>query len=564
MAATVVAHRPVNDSGSVDRDRHSGSASSSSTERTSSTIPTVSETTTNTSTTSSGKLRTAYGGDTKVGNGENQRTSEYQDDKAPVTAAAPMVSRSEGTFHGSVSATATEARHSQEASFDGSPTLNKIGAGGSQQSTPSRLRSQGKTSRLDQQQRQSRRWSSSRYQRYEDDDEDDDDSCADAQENTPIQYPPMSEDDREARSVEQNLERWATEEKLRRKAARSSKTATLHLAKTATASSTNLHPDSNSDLTRTPSKLAKRFSHLGRLHKADTHRDSIGSAGSSGEEHSSRSSQMSGSLRSASTLEDVPEHGDWGETDAHEERRRRKGKERVPSDGNPFSDTSSTSEHTVMGRSQSIKPTPKRPIVTPGRAPTIRHKAIENARKSSGAGTMPAIVATDTDQEELEIMEMEKARLRDPFRDASEGDVSGSEKEKGSKRWSSAHVVLQHGDDGYDVKATAPPHSPSSITPMRPSMLRKSTSDSRFNEIGLDDEGSPKGWPVEEEEEEIRSNQMRPQKGMSWRQGPNSRLPHDDEYGQGQRRKPWWSEWLCGCGDMQDPNEEQVGVSFGV
>lgn len=535
IMATAAAHPLVNGGTSADHDRHPGSASSSSTARTSATFQSVSDTTI--TTTSSGVPATASGGVIKADRGQSQAYRDDDDDDNDDNEGSE--NQSNARFDDPWDDSRSRAPEQVAKPVD--DHVSPITKGNS-------LR--GPSSPKFSAQQQSRRWSSSRYQRYEDDD-----SFTSAQEDTPIQYPPMSEDDKEARVIEQNLGRWAAEEKQRRKAARSSRASSVLLSGAGASPTASLSPATA--LTRTPSKLAKRFSQLGRPTLADVHRDSISSTGSSTEDQS----RISGSIRSArsadaSTLEDVPEVED-GAVDAQEERRRQKGKDRAPSDSNPFNDSSSSSENTVTERSRSLKPTARKPIVTPGRAPTIRHRAVENARRSGGTGRMPSIVATDTDQEEAENNRLQRATSSNPFSDAAER-AAGSEVDS-SGRPSGAHVVLQHGDDEYGGTMPPTPHSPRSAR-NRPSMLRKSTSSSRFNEVGLDDDGSPTGWPSEEEDTSFKPGQMGHQQRMSWRQHQSDRDGNVDEDEDGQRRKPWWTEWLCGCDTMQDPDEEQVSA----
>jgi len=227
------------------------------------------------------------------------------------------------------------------------------------------------------------------------------------------------------------------------------------------------------------------------------------------------SSKSGGSLRSQKDdfgVESIPELANQG---AKEAKRLVKGKGREES--NPFRDPSSDAT-----QRQSLRPTPRTPIVTPGRAPTIRHRAIEQARRTGESGRMPSIVATDAD-EEVEAVRHLQDLVIDPFQSASEMD----EQRRYAMARDSAKRTILDGDEGAPIMAPPPPPP-----------LRKSFSDSKFNEIGLDDENGSN------DSEEGGNTTPKPLDARS------------EEPQQAARRNTWWTEWLCGCGNVEGDGEQ--------
>lgn len=335
-------------------------------------------------------------------------------------------------------------------------------------------------------------------------------------EETPIQYPPVSEEDQEARAIEmvsdcpvptaerskvdfvyQNLGRWASEEKQRRKALRMSRT-----------SSTLGAPPS--------AKLTKRLSALSILGtgKGSTQRDlEAGSSPTSGDsvkQESAASGDSWGDLDRGQRSDVASSEGD------QDAKRAAKGKRREDSD--PFRDPSVGSS---LPRRPTGKPTARSPIVTPGRAPTIRHRAIERARETGETGQMPSIVATDADEEGEAVKQLQDMDIN-PFQSAAEVDEQRQLAMAREAARTAARTTILHGEEGYP--------------PSGRMQMRKSMSSSKFNEIGLDDAHT-----------------------VDWPEEADGSHPDGKHEARGARRIPWWSEWLCGCGREEDEEGEQMG-----
>ncbi|UZJ56841.1 hypothetical protein CBS101457_006161 [Exobasidium rhododendri] len=348
------------------------------------------------------------------------------------------------------------------------------------------------------------RWESSQYR-----DEDDPYSPI-VDEETSTQYPPVSEEDKEARAIKQNLERWAIEERQRRKALRTSRTGSMISPSTGT------------------NRMSKRLSAFSILGPG---KGTLEEQGTSIERHSTLLQRREGSTESGASWDSESKTQSSGSMDSLSERtidgdgearRAAKGKGRDAS--NPFQDPSSkeASTETSFQQRQSPKPTPRKPIVTPGKAATIRHRAIENARKTGGSGRMPSIVATDADEDAEAIRHLQNLVI-DPFQseaEAREHDGYTSAKKQ----------TLLEGDrsDTDAASAGLPP-------------LRQSFSSSKFNEIGLDDDvNSLYG-------------------ASSHNPDPAGRASRVESPQNDQVRKTWWSEWLCGCGNVDEEEGEQSG-----
>lgn len=306
----------------------------------------------------------------------------------------------------------------------------------------------------------------------------------------------------------QNLERWASEEKLRRKAHRTSRIGT---------GSSPLGP---------PGVVTKRRSVLGLL--------SNGRSGSGGTVSLQQQTDASGNSRRDSRREWNVSKGDDSidydgtspidsPTDVLDDRQSEdrilaKGKAREGSD--PFRDPSSATANTSAKRMSTIKPTSRAPIVTPGSAPTIRHRANEKLLREGGTLQMPSIVATDDDEEREAVRHLQELVI-DPFQTAAEVD----QQHRYLLARDAAKRIILDGDDGNGVVTAAP-------RPIMPP-IRKSLSSSKFNEIGL-----------ENEENTLAADWLR----------ENSAQDHA-----GQERKSWWTEWLCGCDGMEEEEDQQTG-----
>lgn len=374
------------------------------------------------------------------------------------------------------------------------------------------------------------RWNSTGYE----DEEDETYSIHD--EEAPIQYPPFSEEEREARKIELKLEKWAAEEKMRRKAKRSSRTASI------------LGPPTSSSNNR----LSKRLSVLGGLgsknqttlpepvpaafQESDSKnpyglQEKRGSVVGSSDALVDNSGNRTTSSRwtregSTPTLEDAAESSQDDNVYSSSTSSDRKGKARELSD--PFRDPSNASSphHT--------KPSARRPIVTPGRAPTIKHLADRRRGPSEG---MPAIIATDADEEkEAQATLARFQSLEDnPFQTPSE--------KAAEKRY-----TMQKSNSSYTIGSTVDAVDANK---------RKSTA-SRFNEIGLDDGEEAGGWPDEDESEQTSKDETLKHDSLGYANRPNGHS-HEENL---PPRAPWWSEWLCGCGTPTEADLEQSGRTF--
>lgn len=197
-----------------------------------------------------------------------------------------------------------------------------------------------------------------------------------------------------------------------------------------------------------------------------------------------------------------------------------KGKAREGSD--PFRDPSASVDNTSIKRSSTIKPTSRSPIVTPGSAPTIRHRANERLLKEGGNIQMPSIVATDDDEEKEAVRHLQEMAI-DPFQSAAEVD---QQHKYLLARDAAKKTILTGGDERTPIVTAAPPPI------MAP--IRKSMSSSKFNEIGLDDE------------ETLAPN---------WLGSVDETQQSESSEG----RKSWWTEWLCGCENIEEEEDQQTG-----
>lgn len=400
----------------------------------------------------------------------------------------------------------------------------------------------------------------------------DDDSYSAHDEQSPIKYPPFSEEEQEARRIEQKLEQWAVQEKSRRKAKRSSRTASVLLTTPTNTgrfgkrmsalgqmanNSSGRSQQGQSTLTEpTPAAFDDTYGNSTTVNGAAPYakRNSIGStdalvgSGTSAFRDASASvtdlrSQKEGSVDSSVDSETMLAS-------------RRKGKGREVSD--PFQDPQPPSSYS--------KPSARRPIVTPGRAPTIRHRALERARTQDNG--MPAIVASDADEEQeaRNTLDRFNSLEDDPFQTASErATVVTAAEEPTTKQ---QRPTIKTNVSSYTIGSTVEERSPE--TPKR-----KSTN-SRFNEIGLDNEEDAAGWPMDDSGGESKeATTPRQAKGRKHAYNGNTMMDRihrksdvgdededDDDHHEHLSRAPWWTEWLCGCGPPTDADLEQSGRTF--
>lgn len=363
---------------------------------------------------------------------------------------------------------------------------------------------------------------------------------------TSYSYPPTSEETTEAKRVQQNLERWGAEEKMRRKAHRTSKLAAARAPSVSTSyrtTSGGFHELSNGLGSGPSTELLTQhtvaspgttYSPHAR-NRTETFEDRRGSNGSIVGRHAL---QRPSSVSSAESAQSFASFG----SDDRPNRKLPAIGSRVPprtSNGaalsgvreetgnarNPFVDPADThdSAYSTKPRPLSHKPTPTatRPIVTVGRASSVQRRALENGYTGKGKGkarSMPTIVATDTEPAEA----TRGLRISgDPFVDDKSFDTETS-------------TTLHQGDDD-----TAAPHrrqytgdlGESDLADgIKPTHSRTSLSSSKFREH------------LDTEDDKARS-----------RSGAEHGEPVQAQ------RKPWWTDWLCGCGTMYDDDDEQAG-----
>ncbi|PWN46417.1 hypothetical protein IE81DRAFT_7566 [Ceraceosorus guamensis] len=203
---------------------------------------------------------------------------------------------------------------------------------------------------------------------------------------------------------------------------------------------------------------------------------------------------------------------------------------------------SATDQSPGRSYSQSGKATPRRPIVTPGRAPSVRYHAEKSGKYA------PAIVATD--------MDVAGREAGNPF--IGKEEVEDASRSRYAMRGSGAYSstinrpARQASASGLMEDLVEEPSTPTSAAPSaaqdperRTSQLappRTSTSTSRFNEVGLDEDDA---WSPTMEEPSADA-------------GRNAQPRADPIENEG-RRKPWWTELLCGCGLAPGADDEQTG-----
>ncbi|KAK0560560.1 hypothetical protein OC844_003688 [Tilletia horrida] len=266
-----------------------------------------------------------------------------------------------------------------------------------------------------------------------------------------------------------------------------------------------------------------------------------------------------------------------------------------------LSRSSSSYASTTLPAYAKPKPSALRPIVTVGReAPATLERQRREARlsqqyggKRTGGGTgsegslPPSIVATDADAErEADLAEAAAAEMGDANAGAGSGTSSRSRSGSGSGSYSMqsggksygrsgpkshralgkrrSHRTIAEGDEPEDDDD--PEAEGSDLSPSGPSGLkqpkRRSTHDSRFNEVGLDDDEDDEEYDYDDEED----------RDQEWSAARRRRAAADAVAAAAQReraeeeernraeRKMWWTEWLCGCGrHAMDEDEQQYG-----
>ncbi|KAL9937319.1 hypothetical protein V8E36_003728 [Tilletia maclaganii] len=86
---------------------------------------------------------------------------------------------------------------------------------------------------------------------------------------------------------------------------------------------------------------------------------------------------------------------------------------------------------------------------------------------------------------------------------------------------------------------------------------RRSTHDSRFNEVGLDDEEEEAGREEDADAAAARATTARRRRAAA-AAAAAQRQEEEEQMRAG--RQPWWTEWLCGCGrHAADEDEQQYG-----
>lgn len=416
---------------------------------------------------------------------------------------------------------------------------------------------------------------------------------------SPSTYPPTSEEDSEAKRVQQNLERWAAEERHRRKAQRSSKigsnrnsavsgasgiTHRLSILRSAAFSGNmhnNLGAGPSSERLADAASASPSVSYTTAF--TDRHREAIPRptvTSSTGAPDAPRGLHRPAS---PSSFESSQSNGSPASEDHESNRILPRIGSRVPpathgwhvgggsagdSDAldsvdsrhahDPFRDPSQ--DDNFPAKRLSLKPTPTatRPIVTVGRASSIQRRALETSYKDAkgkGKGrSMPTIVATDTEAEAEEY---------GPG-NASENPFSSSQDRSRDQDWlqrirTTSTTIHQGGLDEevameiagstnkMDTSGDLGESTLDTVVGARRAPARTSTSSSKFRELGIS-EGDD--WI-----ESVASGKAQ-QHGST----TSMRIPRRAQAGsdQDESRRPWWTELLCGCSRDQD-DDEQVG-----
>ncbi|KDN40967.1 hypothetical protein K437DRAFT_258471 [Tilletiaria anomala UBC 951] len=211
---------------------------------------------------------------------------------------------------------------------------------------------------------------------------------------------------------------------------------------------------------------------------------------------------------------------------------------------NPFSDPSDPEYESTLSRSASSnkpRPTAHHPIVTIGGTPVVRRHL--GHRIGPDGQELPSIVSTDADATGKYDMKRGGASYGKLAR--KPGTITEDVEED-------RHAAID-GDAGAgaaiarQIGERAPPS-------------RKSTADSRFNEIDLEDnteeeeDSHPHGHSEEQGAVTPRQVQLGTGQGRGRHGQLHSRPAGAHEEG---RRVAWWTEWLFCCGGPP-PDDEQV------
>ncbi|SJX64796.1 uncharacterized protein SRS1_15225 [Sporisorium reilianum f. sp. reilianum] len=415
---------------------------------------------------------------------------------------------------------------------------------------------------------------------------------------SPSTYPPTSEEHSEAKRVQQNLERWAAEERQRRKAHRTSKVVSnrnsavpgagslphrLSMLRSAgyTGNTKNLGAGPSSERLAEDAEASPSVSHTASLgdrrrHDPTARRESASSGGAARGLHrpasplSFDSAQSFGSLVSDEQRPNrkLPRIGSRVASASHD--RQASGGSVASSNGlghgangsarDPFRDPSEGGAADVSTRlsskRSSLKPTPtaSRPIVTVGRASSIQRQALEASYASSkgkGKGrSMPTIVATDTEVEE------DDDELSPGLKRNHNGENPFASSQDSQRRTRTTSTTLHQGgldeevameivgrNKGLRLNGDLGGSSLGTDGETRPPPARTSTSSSKFRELGITEDDD---W-IDTVSRSMGKKSMRIARHAG----------SDEEERQG-ARKPWWTEWLCGCSrDFDD--DEQAG-----
>ena len=412
---------------------------------------------------------------------------------------------------------------------------------------------------------------------------------------SPTTYPPTSEEDSEAKRVQQNLERWAAEERQRRKAQRSSKILTnrnstvsvggglthrLSILRSGgyNSNGNNLGAGPSSErLADGPgaSPSMPYNSHMGDRSRDSGARRGSGSSsagGARGLHRSSSSSSFDSSQSHGSSVSDdhrpnrkLPPIGSRVSSATHA--REMSGDSAGSSKGldhgsnvgmrDPFRDPSEKEASPGLSHKRSsLKPTPTaaRPIVTVGRASSIQRRALESSYAAKGKGkgrSMPTIVATDTEAEaEAEAEELSSRRaggMENPFVSSEDGQRSraaiSTTIHQGGLDEEVAMELARGGTSGLDLHGDLGESTLDSDGAARPLPPRTSTSSSKFRELGIT-EGDD--WI------ETMGRSMGKDRSRKMRVAPQTESGNERE----EVRKPWWTELLCGCSRDYDDDEQ--------
>ncbi|KAJ1019636.1 hypothetical protein NDA18_006113 [Ustilago nuda] len=406
---------------------------------------------------------------------------------------------------------------------------------------------------------------------------------------SPSTYPPTSEEDSEAKRVQQNLERWAAEERQRRKAQRSSKIL----------SNRNLTISSGGGLTQRLSILRSagfnntKTNNLGTGPSSERLADGPGAdpsipynsnMGDRSRDSTARRGSLTSSTRGVQDLQRSPSSSSFdssqslGSLVSDDHRPNRKlppigsrvtsanhardgsggssrsfngaGSARLNGSArDPFRDPSDRGAGEtcldLSGKRSSLRPTPtaSRPIVAVGRASSIQRRALESSYNSKGKGksqSMPTIVATDT---EAEADELTSWRPENPFASVENhhrGKAAISTTiHQGGLDEEMAMEIAGRGARGLDDHGDLGESTLDSDHVIRSQPTRTSTSSSKFRELGIT-EGQD--W-IETMGKTQSSRKMRVTEHAQERQ---------------EARKPWWTELVCGCQHDYD-DDEQAG-----